>query len=541
MSSIDQKTLKKIAELAKFVEDNEKISLPLFSIKLVKAQERYPNDHTIGMVSTIVNRMSNSSKLVIARAEVKDLYEKFYSKNTKFAQVFAEEMGTVEETVSAKPVEQQLVPLNTSDYMREASDPLLLTSLENAFNPEAQIRDYNDKLAGKSADMCSQIIQSFGFRNTASTVCGGQGILICAVSFDTPRGSTSVYIPVETDGSRVFAPSCFVSNAGSQELTKDNVFNYLSSKAGQKLQIKAEDVLKASLSVKGGEEISDVDLAVIKMQHAQDGEQLVGQQILGVSMPEVNPNLVWNDPNLETKEFATVASVFDTAIGLATSRFGKTAVHQGHSMITGVLKSAGFPAHTVAVDAVDADSIMYSVALNGGSIAFKIPVKVEAKCALPPSILLCNGSMKSFDKSSIAELVSENNFDRTAAVSASPLYGMKGSELVNVVRAAVKEENYAKAEDALNILANSEDDKAFDVAMAAFKAGLNKTASVEEPVSKCAMVVRHNHSSQDLCGHTGLPLNKTYQDKHGQCHPLYRKNMAESYEGFNFMANKIYL
>src|SRR5258708_36150616 len=76
-------------------EDNEKIALSLLSQKLNQAAKIYPKDYTINMTNNIVARMSDNNKLFISRAELKDMYNKLYSTNTKFAEVFKDELGVM--------------------------------------------------------------------------------------------------------------------------------------------------------------------------------------------------------------------------------------------------------------------------------------------------------------------------------------------------------------------------------------------------------------------------------------------------------------
>jgi hypothetical protein len=54
------------------------------------------------------------------------------------------------------------------------------------------------------------------------------------------------------------------------------------------------------------------------------------------------------------------------------------------------------------------------------------------------------------------------------------------------------------------------------------------------------MIVKNAHSSHRICGHTNLPLHKVYQDKEGNCRPLYRKEMDETYQGAYFLNSKIF-
>jgi hypothetical protein len=73
--------------------------------------------------------------------------------------------------------------------------------------------------------------------------------------------------------------------------------------------------------------------------------------------------------------------------------------------------------------------------------------------------------------------------------------------------------------------------------MSGLKGGtIQKAAS-----TTCSRIVRHAHSSQELCGHTNLPLSKVFQDASGECQPMYRKAMQDSREGAYFMNSKIFV
>jgi len=116
---------------------------------------------------------------------------------------------------------------------------------------------------------------------------------------------------------------------------------------------------------------------------------------------------------------------------------------------------------------------------------------------------------------------------------------LKASELVQLVREAVAEENLDKAEDALNVLSESGDDKAYQTAFAEYTNGLG-IAKTATQAATCKMIVKNASSKHELCGHTGLPLHKVYQDKNGDCHPSYRRGMDDTYEGAYLQNSKIF-
>ena len=87
--------ISKTAEaLLTYINDNEQMSLSSFAYKLAQASKQYPEDQTMGVMTGVIDRMSKSSN-TITRKEIKDLYSKLYSRNTKFASIFSNELGLI--------------------------------------------------------------------------------------------------------------------------------------------------------------------------------------------------------------------------------------------------------------------------------------------------------------------------------------------------------------------------------------------------------------------------------------------------------------
>ena len=143
---------KQIKNLAKAIEDSEKIALPVFAAKLSKASQSYPEDSTIGMMSGIVARMAGTNKIFISRAEVKELYDRLYTRNTKFASLFSDELGKVEQLKSPtfynrEGDDEAFEALNAS--YDAVIDPVLASGLAAAFGDKAPT--YSTGVAKKAA------------------------------------------------------------------------------------------------------------------------------------------------------------------------------------------------------------------------------------------------------------------------------------------------------------------------------------------------------------------------------------------------------
>ena len=115
----------------------------------------------------------------------------------------------------------------------------------------------------------------------------------------------------------------------------------------------------------------------------------------------------------------------------------------------------------MVVTRTDNETIFYGVSLDTGKTAFTVPVKITKGKLTKPTVLLCNGSLASFDKTGINGLVSETRSILRWQPLLTILSTLKPSEVVNNLRQALADGNHAKAEDALNVLAMSGDKRAY--------------------------------------------------------------------------------
>jgi hypothetical protein len=535
---MDYKNIQKLSSsLSKMIEDNEKITLPVFAAKLANASEAYPEDQTIGVMADVVSRMANSNKMFITRAEVKDLYKRLYSRNTKFASLFSDELGEIEKVASIKINDRSNDDenmLSSKSYEDSIVDRSLLNGLNSAFGTKSA--GYSDDTAKKAKSACIRACACVKLASKIEVVNGDENVIICNASFETPKGLTTVLVPIEVKGAQVFMPNAFIANTGVEDLTKESLQKYIVSNAGKKLIVSADMVMQTVKNAKGNvSEVSGVDLALTKLNAEKETKTAYSDPgILGQKLEGRGQNLTVKTASYQDKEMDSFSKNFDTAVGIACFQFGKDKVAGVKKTIENMLTSFGCKGAQVSVCDADDKVATFAASMNAGTTAFKIPVNMTGKTA-SPSVLLCNGSLYSFSKSGVNEVMSVQSSDHKTAAVASPFYDLKGSELVEIVRVAASEKNYAKAEDALNVLASGGDAKAYKVAMQAYADGLNGKEVVA--TNTCKMVVKNATSQHPICGHTGLPLHKVYQDKNGDCHPNYRKAMEDSQDGAAYLMN----
>jgi len=536
-------SIDKIAELAvsisKAADDSQKFAAPLLASKLKKCAESFPNDQTIRMMANVINKLADK-QVFITRGEVKKLYNQFYTRNTKCAQLLEEELGTINNLSTPtlyQRASDESVELDTTTH----ADQILANALESVFDNSKPLKLYGKEVAERATSAVKKSLEAWNLKASSVTVeDGDKDFLVIKADYDTPKGKTSLLIPVEVRGNKVNESGVFMCNAGLKDLNHVNIKNYLSAHAGTKLKIQASDILsilhKAASSKK---EISDAEIALarLKAERLSKNAEVFGGQVTGIqvdapALPDVQL------PELAEKE--TFASKLESPHGSASFTFGTDKVQAGVGLITRTLAGFGYRSPKIKVANHDATTVFYAVSIENGQVGVIVPIRMTASKLSPPNVMICNGSVSAFNAENINKLQISNTFDSKAAAAASPLYGLKPSDLVNEVRAAAAEGNTARAEDALNCLKQTGDAKAYLIAFKIFSSSLTGEKPETKPETCCSMVIKNSSSQHLLCGHTGLPLHKVYQDQHGNCHPMYRRGMDESYQGAFFMNAKIF-
>lgn len=527
---------KLIGSIAKMVDNSEKIALPIITVRLQKMAELHPYDQTILAMANVISSLSEK-KNFISRAELKNLYDKFYSRNTKFAEYFKDEIGEVNNLATPVFAPKNETPMVTD--FGSVTDPVLVNALNAAFGNTAPLKTYSKEIEQKAKKVVASNLENWNLKASKLEVeAGNQHFMVVKADYDTPKGITSVLVPVEINKDKALDPSIFMANAGPQDLNHLNLKKYITSFAGSKLKVRANDIVDALTNATNGQtEISDAELALTKLNASKEN---IGDlnQVIGLTVENAPKNFEVNIPKLAEAE--SFAAKFNNPVGVANFKFGTDKINLGRDIIARELVGFGIKNPQITIFSCDDSSVCYAISVNGGRTAFKVPVKFANNRVMNPDVMICNGSVMAFNKQSINKLFVTEASDHKVAAVTSPQYALKSSELVENVRAAVDEGNYSKAEDALNVLQQQGDEVAYKAAFTAYMDGLSMRKSASSTESTCSMIVKNASSKHQVCGHTGLPLHKIYQDKHGNCLPLYRKGMEESYQGAFFMNSKIF-
>lgn len=524
-----------VGSLAKTVEDNERIATPILAAKLAKAVDAYPGDQTIGAMSRVISKMAENNTLFIRKSELKTLYTKLHSRNTKFAELFQDELGAVDQLAtpqfSKRDDAKELNPF-------QVGDAVLANALNSVFDKYAPLKLYSQELADKALASVASTLDAWNLKPTALAVeDGNDKFLVIRADYETPKGVTNLWIPVETPNKKIVEASVFMGNAGPQELKHTTIKTYLTTYAGHKSKISGANILAVlTKAASENREVSDAEIALTKLTASRQGKsEFFQNQIVGLKVAEAAKKDV-ELPKYD--EFVSFEKQFTTPHGQAVWTFGAETVRLARECVARECLGFGYKNPQVVVHGSENNTIHLSVALNDGRIGFVVPIKVANGKIVSPSVLLCNGSVASFSAQTINKLASDNVSDYRAAAGASTLSALKPSEVLQNLRTALAEGNNTKAEDALNVLASSGDTKAYAIGFQTLMQGLSGKQAA--PVTKCAHASHSKHSEHPICSQTGLPTHKVYQDKDGNCRPLYRRGMDETYEGAVFNNSKIF-
>ena len=274
-----------IISLAKTIDNNEKIATPKLSVKLAKCLEAYPEDQTIGAMSRVIDKMANNNVIFIKRSELKDLYNKLYSRNSKFSELFSEELGIKKEAKELKLAGEKLEDKNIDSY--KYADPILSNALNSVFDKKIPLKLYSEDLAKKAEH---KIQRKLNLMNVAALKVqidnGNDKFLIVKADYETPKGVTSVYIPVEVINNNVSEPNAFVGNGSPEDLTQENITNYIMLNAGNKLKIASANILDALVKANTeNRNISGAELALIRLNASRKTQSdFFDNQIVGLNI-----------------------------------------------------------------------------------------------------------------------------------------------------------------------------------------------------------------------------------------------------------------
>ena len=265
-----------VGNLAKAVEADQRLATPLLAVKLAKCASAYPQDKTLGSMSRIIGDMVGHNTTFIRRADFKSLYHKMYTHNTKFAELFQEELG---ETAADLPTHSSNGTIFQRDDGVKANpyhvgDQILANALESAFDSQLPLKMYSQPLAEKAMRSVGTTLNVWNLRPTRLVISDGNDkFIVIKADYETPKGLTSFYVPVEVVKNEVVNPEVFMGNTGPEDLNHTTIKAYLTQQAGTTTKVGAKDILSALTSAASSKrEVRAAELALTRLNATRKGK-----------------------------------------------------------------------------------------------------------------------------------------------------------------------------------------------------------------------------------------------------------------------------
>ena len=541
--SLDTHLARTLSRAVEALNQNEKFPVPVLAVRATRAAQANPHDAAIVTVSNVLKKMASDNKTFISRKELNDIYERVNTKSSKLSELFAEELDRkpLQSPKIMQRAANEDVPL-THDYSK-IGDPMLSNALSTVFDERPEAKLYTNADAVKAQRSCLAELLAAGFEPKSINVFAGRGeFIVCQASYETPKGKSHVIVPVEMKEGKALLPTLFLTRAGFAEIEPETLKAHITSTAGQHFKVDGQELLNVLASAKHGivSPVNDVELAVMRLKASEETPSAyTANGIVYQKIDEAHPEVELPQVQLEP-EHEAFAKRLASPKGIANHVFGERIVQAGANMLTRKMYEFGFGHTQVAVADAENDTIIYSIAVDR-TAAFKVPVKIQDGRITYPTIVVASGELSDFSRAGISQLMKSAAVDTRAIAQSSPVYGQKPGELMQQVRDGIAEGNLLKAEDAIDALA--EVDPEAQKRAIALLIESNNPETIQKVASEqcgCKMIVASRASKHQLCGHLNIPLHKVYQDKNGDCQPLYRKGMEETNEGGGtFMFHKI--
>jgi hypothetical protein len=513
------KIAKNLQILEKTIQGNEKLSVDFLLNKVQKIASVNPEDKTLGSIKIILEKMSDHNQMFITRKALNDLYNRHYTYLSRFAEHFKDELGlkkTAYPTGESQKVENKTININ--DY-REST--VLDSVLASAFNSDSKA---SVELISNAEKIIKLQMASIGLSpDNVKVVDHNFDALVVNASFITPKGPTQVLIPLTNK----LQTSVFVSNAGVQDITRENIVSYIKTNAGQKLKTSPDAILK-TISASLKRDLSDSEIAALKIKTT--GMQSFAGSILGQEVEIVSVTDVKLPRLSETSRYeGKLGSSNLECVAL----YGESGLKKAASAVVNSLENVGITTSSVKLSKSIKDGVMFSVASDTRS--FSVPVKFLNKSPLAPEIVVSNGSILKID-ASLSNSLCDHGLDKKAFIEAKDIAYLSIEDLVSFIQKSASSKEFEKYEAGMIVLKDRDESLYNTININLINNTLNKSASVKH---KCGKTIKMKTSKYDICSHTGLPINKIAHDEYGNCIPLHRTKIAEADAGGYFMTAKI--
>lgn len=529
-----------LTSLASTLEAKEKFLIAPLAIRLTRAATENPGDQTILALASYLQKRAQKESF-ISRSDLDQAYHTYYTVNNRCAEYLVSELTKQASLPEPAKMVRHEQEGSLMDSVVAKLDQGFVNSLNSALDKSVPYRPWSGEMEKLAKETCMRELGTYDFKPVSiKVVAGSEDALLCQADYETPKGKTTVIVPVEISSGRnnLLLPTMFVNQAGFHNLSEEALATHLKSGKNKEYMVETGLILDLIKTAKHGVKEPENEVErIVSLANISKETTPAGYDFNGVFTEIDKVDTVLNVKN--SPEMESFAARLGSAKGIAEFTYGRKSVDAGRDMLLRSFAGMGYKPQVTVIGA-DTDHVVYAASL--GTSGIKIAIKFDRGLPEYPQVAVAGGEVGTFDADGVAELFAKN--DGAVAAVSSEFGGNKPSELIETVKAAMSEGNLEKAENALNVLANSGDQGSYKYAFSIYHDGLKsgsepvvKTASKE---TKCSMPIKTATSQYVVCGHLNLPLHKVCQDVHGDCQPLHRKNQEYSTSDVLCNTTKLY-
>lgn len=319
-------------------------------------------------------------------------------------------------------------------------------------------------------------LEEMGFPEAEVAVaCKNNSFVIYAASFESNKGRMSTYIPAEIKLGSVLMPTMFVSSAGLEDLTKENLIKNIEEVATngagfhpQKiLELLTSAVAKPS-SFNVNAELANSTIALATPEYFNPIEENVMEAFAEQPKVKVPESLMHFTDAMARDVLAEAGLSYDPKVVLTA----KTVVAEE-------LRNIGIPCSKVSI-ASEFDggiTIVANISGPGGNKTIEVPIEIINSKVLMPSVFISGALAKTFDAENL-KAFAMNRDEGTFSTSVSDKSAMGFKELHRLALNSAAYGRFVEAEEALAVIAEHYGDSfhkvAFDDLMGLLNIGFGK-------------------------------------------------------------------
>lgn len=485
--------VKKIQELAAVIGNNDLKQYPVQGLlaRFASFEEQFRYDQVVRNVQQVLEKKAfDNPQTVVSAEELSQIANQFATLGStdNFKTVVGDLLP--ETVVEKDKKDDQFLDANRHLYTDEGTrspeteaaievdeDESLQLEVPNAYAKVFDKQDSkygylkNPELVGRGQYLVEDELRGLGHTAKVEYSTCNTDTLLYVAAVDTDFGKQRIFIPVEMVDSQVLYPTSFATNSKIYELSKQGLNHFLADKKA--------DYFGKHMKVADGVRDNMFTDTVREMKQ-QDGF-------------EVDENTHLDEKAVMPDELIPVEKVLEDAMFQKESAYSKEQIFTAVRAVREELTRCGYQSQLRFIgDNKDGVNVSATVQTPEGNLSIKVPVEVtkEGGVLFPAKFVSAapveedvqvEAPEYKLSKEGLAEYIANNQESVLPVRYSGEMVGLNFNALRRAIFQSVRQQRYAVAEQALNVIADKYGEDSHAAAMEDYKEWLlNKTLDFKD-------------------------------------------------------------